>query len=101
MATDLPRFTITLPDDLYALVLQYKAEQNITTQSKAIQKLIEIGIETVAQDGSGASLRRKFSETENRLVSSWRQSDERAKEDVAHALRDFGFSYEVKKKKEA
>lgn len=46
MATDKPRFTITLPDDVFAQVAQYKAENKISTQSKAIQKLIGIGLES-------------------------------------------------------
>lgn len=38
---------------------------------------------------------------EKSLVNAWRSADERAKEDVSHALRDFGFSYEKPKEKEA
>lgn len=48
MATDLPRFTITLPEEMYNRVTQYKEEQKISTQSKAIQKLIAVGLESVA-----------------------------------------------------
>lgn len=48
MATDLPRFTITLPEEMYDRVTQYKEEQKISTQSKAIQKLIAAGLESVA-----------------------------------------------------
>lgn len=47
MATDKPRFTITLPDDVFDQVAQYKTENKISTQSKAIQKLIGIGLESV------------------------------------------------------
>lgn len=49
MATDLPRFTITLPDDVYTRVLQYKEEQKISTQSKAIQRLIIVGLDAVRE----------------------------------------------------
>lgn len=38
---------------------------------------------------------------EKSLIKAWRSADERAKEDVSHALRDFGFSYEKPKEKEA
>ena len=38
---------------------------------------------------------------EKSLVKAWRSADERAKEDVSHALRDFGFSYEKPKEKKA
>lgn len=47
MATDKPRFTITLPDDVFDQVAQYKVENKISTQSKAIQRLIGIGLESV------------------------------------------------------
>lgn len=49
MATDLPRFTITLPDEIYERVTAYKEEQKISTQSKAIQKLIAAGLKAVAE----------------------------------------------------
>lgn len=37
---------------------------------------------------------------EESLVTAWRSADERAKEDVAHALRNFGFDYSEEKKKD-
>lgn len=49
MATDKPRFTITLPDDVFDQVAQYKTENKISTQSKAIQKLIGIGLESIKE----------------------------------------------------
>ena len=48
MATDLPRFTITLPEDVYQQVSEYKEAQKISTQSKAIQRLIVLGLQEVA-----------------------------------------------------
>lgn len=41
------------------------------------------------------------SQEEKNLVRSWRSADDRAKEDVAHALRGFGFVYVQQKEKEA
>ena len=102
MATDKPRFTITLSDEMYAHVSAYKAEHRISTQSKAIQNLIAVGIKTVEEkNNSNVNFNRVYAKTEESLLDSWRKADERAKEDVGHALRDFGFSYERKKEKEA
>ena len=52
MATDKPRFTITLDPDMLASVLKYKEKNRLSTQSKAIQQLIELGIHDT-QEGSG------------------------------------------------
>ena len=50
MATDKPRFTITLPEDVYEEVSEFKEEYNIRTQSKAIQQLILLGLQDLAED---------------------------------------------------
>lgn len=72
MATDKPRFTITLPDDVYESVMQYKEAHKISTQSKAIQKLIAIGLETVA----GRLEEKRAPEPEDAaLVSTFRALD--------------------------
>lgn len=45
MATDKPRFTITLEEETLNGVLSYKKKNKLATQSKAIQQLIELGLE--------------------------------------------------------
>ena len=47
MATDKPRFTITLPEDVYAEVSDFKEENGFRSQSKAIQQLIVLGLQDV------------------------------------------------------
>ena len=44
MATEKPRFTITLDEDLYKEVLDYKESNAISTLSKAIQRLVRIAV---------------------------------------------------------
>lgn len=44
MATDKPRFSLTIPDDVLTKVEQYQAKQKLSTKSKAIHRLIEIGL---------------------------------------------------------
>ena len=48
MATDKPRFTITLDDDTYAEVMAYKAKNKLSTQSKAVQRLVALGLESLS-----------------------------------------------------
>ena len=50
MATDKPRFTITLDDDTYAEVLAYKDKHGLATQSKAIRQLVEIGLDSLIKE---------------------------------------------------
>lgn len=48
MATDKPRFTITLDDDTYAEVMAYKAKNKLSTQSKAVQRLVALGLDSLS-----------------------------------------------------
>lgn len=45
MATDKPRLSISMDEQTYEKVLTYKEEQGIATQSKAIVKIMEMGLE--------------------------------------------------------
>lgn len=74
MATDKPRFTITLPDDVYASVMQYKEAHKISTQSKAIQRLIAIGLETIT--GKAEEKRDAVHEVIDSIAESFRALDQ-------------------------
>lgn len=50
MATDKPRFTLTIPDEMLARVERYQTARKLKTKSKAIQRLIEIGLKEDADD---------------------------------------------------
>ena len=52
MATDKPRFSLTLDPDMLAKVLDYKERNHLSTQNKAVQQLIALGIQET-QEGSG------------------------------------------------
>lgn len=52
MATDKPRFSLTLDPDMLAKVLDYKQKNHLSTQNKAVQQLIALGIQET-QEGSG------------------------------------------------
>lgn len=52
MATDKPRFSITLDPKLFSEVLDYKEKNRLSTQSKAVQRLIELGIQETKENPS-------------------------------------------------
>lgn len=65
MATDKPRFTITLEEETLNGVLSYKKKNKLATQSKAIQQLVEIGLEDllngmVSKPSEESALERKY-----------------------------------------
>ena len=55
MATDKPRFSITLDYDTMNSVMEYKEKNKLSTQSKAIQRLVEIGLDTLMSEISPSS----------------------------------------------
>jgi repressor LexA len=44
MATDKPRFSVTFTDKSFRKIQEYKDENNLSTQSKAVAQLVEIAI---------------------------------------------------------
>ena len=44
MATDKPRFSVTFTDESFQKIQEYKEENNLSTQSKAVAQLVEIAI---------------------------------------------------------
>jgi phage repressor protein C with HTH and peptisase S24 domain len=75
MATDKPRFTITLPDALYDEVTRYKDEKNISTQSKAIQKLVAAAIQALAEEPAEGKGPEPQTSDETAIVQIYRALD--------------------------
>ena len=77
MATDKPRFTITLPDALYDEVTRYKDAQSISTQSKAIQTLVATAIKAIGEKEKGPSRTEASlqSSEEDAILQSFRALD--------------------------
>lgn len=93
MATDKPRFSITLDTDMMENVMDYKEKNKLSTQSKAIQRLIEIGIREVTAERAVSSVSTGCSKVEAQLVEAWRQADDKTRRKVAIDLEDYGFTY--------
>lgn len=47
MATDKPRFSISVSDDVYGFVNDYQHKRKFATQTRAVLELIEAGIQSI------------------------------------------------------
>ena len=50
MATDKPRLSISMSEERFAQVLEFKKERGIATQSKAILQLMEMGLRDMEKE---------------------------------------------------
>ena len=55
MATDKPRFSITVSDEVYEQINEYQHKHRLSTQTKAVLAFIERGIEEIKRDGTRPS----------------------------------------------
>ena len=79
MATDKPRFTITLSDALYDDVTRYKDSRNISTQSKAIQNLVAAAIKVLAEETQAGKGPEPQTSDETAIVQGYRALDRHGK----------------------
>ena len=79
MATDKPRFTITLSDALYDDVTRYKDSRNISTQSKAIQNLVAAAIKALAEEAEADKGPGPQTADEKAIVQGYRALDRHGK----------------------
>ena len=79
MATDKPRFTITLSDALYDDVTRYKETRNISTQSKAIQNLVAVAIKALAEEAEADKGPEPQTSDETAIVQGYRALDRHGK----------------------
>ncbi len=52
MATEKPRFSVTFSDDSYRRIRQYQKDNKISTQSKAVARLVAIAIDEIEKRGA-------------------------------------------------
>lgn len=79
MATDKPRFTITLSDELYDDVTRYKDSRNISTQSKAIQNLVAAAIKALEYEAEADKGPEPQTSDETAIVQGYRALDRHGK----------------------
>lgn len=51
MATNKPRFSVTFEEESYRKIQEYRKENGISTQSKAVARLIEIALNEIYAEG--------------------------------------------------
>ena len=51
MATEKPRFSVTFSDESFKKIQEYKREQNLSTQSKAVAQLVALALDTLEESG--------------------------------------------------
>ena len=89
MATDKPRFSITLDYDTMDSVMEYKEKNKLSTQSKAIQRLVEIGLSEILAEESAPSPTYPsdpLSPMEHCLVADFRDASDEIREEAAAML---------------
>ena len=50
MATNKPRFSVTFAEDSFAKIQKYQKDNNISTQSKAVARLVELAISEIESE---------------------------------------------------
>lgn len=64
MGTDRPRFSITVSEELYDQINKFQHENRIATQTKAISKILQIGINALVESPISDKLSRVQTEFE-------------------------------------
>ena len=84
LATDKPRFSLTLDPDMMAKVLDYKEKNHLSTQSKAVQQLIALGIQETQEGTSLVTLALK--PDEQALVEDYRELNKEGREYIRQTM---------------
>ena len=88
MATDKPRFTITMDEDTLDLVDAYKYKNKINTQSKAIIRLVRKGLEEISEKSGSKKASAMLSEEALRVARDYSSLDRWGKQTVRSVLDD-------------
>lgn len=75
MATEKPRFSITIDEDTLELVDHYRREENIKTQSKAVVQLAKLGLQKLGVDISDKNSAPALSTEALRLAKDYERLD--------------------------
>lgn len=101
MATDKPRFSVTFTDDSYKKIKKYQMDNDISTQSKAVARLVEIAINEIESESDKESMRRReltlsdiltsigqqYGSNARRAFSMYVQLDERDQGEICGEMR--------------
>ncbi|NCC83654.1 MAG: hypothetical protein EOM03_05950 [Clostridia bacterium] len=74
MATDKPRFSITVSDDMYEQINEFQHLNKLATQTKAIASLLELGISSINNEISPPiTINNGLLEGEHDLLNDYRK----------------------------
>lgn len=69
MATEKPRFSVTFSGDTYERIKRYQDESGLSTQSKAVAKLVEMAVDAI--DGGAKKRQSSFSDGALKLADDY------------------------------
>ena len=75
MATDKPRFSLTLSEDVLARIESYQAEMGYATRNKAMLDLVQIGIDAIDTSDSRPEPAPVLSKEAQELLPLYEQLD--------------------------
>lgn len=84
MATDKPRFSLTLDPDMLAKVLEFKEKNHLSTQNKAVQQLIALGIQDTKASSDIVTFTLK--PDEQALVKDYRELNNEGREYIRQTM---------------
>ena len=91
MATDKPRFTISLEPETFAQVLNFKDTNGIATQSGAIQRLVERGIQDLINTNNLTEVKKapSVSDEAMRIAAAFDKASDKDKNTVRQVLDEY------------
>lgn len=84
MAGNKNRFSISIDDDLYKKIEDFRFERRLKSQSKAVNELMLIGLASLA--GKEIKLEPELSSLDKRLIKQFKTLDKHGKEIVSLVL---------------
>lgn len=84
MGTDRPRFSVTMTEEMYDKINQYQHENRFSTQTKAISKLLEVGLKSIQEELNPSIRSQKnapsdFSDEAKKIAKDYDKLDARGK----------------------
>ena len=104
MGTDRPRFSVTMSEEMYDKINQYQHENRFSTQTKAISKLLEIGLKSIQEELNPPIKAEKtapseLSEEAQQVAQDYSQLDQPGKNVVRVVIQEEGKRVKAEKEK--
>ncbi len=97
MATDKPRFSVSFSEESFERIKNYKKKNKISTQSKAVAKLVELALDDMEKVGVINNPSSEADERESQLIGMYRSMNEEGKDKLLEYADDILCSGKYKK----